>query len=315
MYRNFLYLNKLSKTRRAVRAGRLSESAARDVASRASARLMQDFDGMLPIERELFQRVFPFWNWKRSLIRHALTYPLDHPFRTTTLNWAAREAEERKKVSEFVDRLLEHMLPVGQPSAKGYQLFLSLRGMNPFADYSNMGTLAGWLQSVHPLASGLMRAVGYEPLKGGIPEYAPDASVTTDAFGNRVREPDWWGALWETVPQGRAVRDWLEGKSPPPDTETLDGALDWLDRYGASLRVIPGLSYYNVPEMEKKYQEKIRRHGALESGQLQSILVPTKGTSHKELVERGILRPSTKPSNKKKRSGSRDPYRSRDLYS
>lgn len=209
-YRNFIYLNK--------RSG----GASRELALREAAHLMQDYDSMLPIERQIAQRIFPFWGWRRTLIKHALTYPGDHPFRMAVLNSAARQLTEDESFKDDIEGYMLHYVPVTDPDAQGFTTYLSLRGLNPFADYSNMATVGGWLSSMHPLYRTLMEG----------------SKFARDEHGEAYRTLDPKIVL-RTIPQLRLIQQKM--KLPDPDEPTPDGWMRWLQRYGPSLRISPSL--------------------------------------------------------------------------
>lgn len=228
MYRNFIYLNQRS-------AGRSA-----DLAVGEAVRLMQDYDSMLPIERELFQRIYPFWGWKRTLIKHAMTYPVDHPIRTIILNQATRQHMQDQELSEALDRFLLENVPITGADAEGYRTYVSLRGLNPFADYANMASWKGWIASIHPLYRAGLESVGYDPYVGGARAFAGSEDIVTDPeTGAQVRRLD-PAAFAELIPQMRAVQT-ATGLEPPSEN-TAEGWMRWWDIYGPSLRLAPGLT-------------------------------------------------------------------------
>lgn len=283
MYRNIVYLNKKS-------SGFSSAEAAAE-----AARLMQDWDSLTPLERQVFQRVYPFWTWKRTLIRHALTFPVDHPWRMGVMNWAAREQANNRDESDYVHALMQNMLPIGHPDKKGYQLMVSLRGMDPFADYSSMGTVQGWLGSVHPGLQTLMRVVGYNSYLGGTPATTfPEDQAMDPNTGTTVKRLNWWGLL-ESFPQGQAVAQWLRGEGAKPGDATLKGVLNWFDKYGAQTRLTPGISNINVKEKEEKYNKRVATYKAVQEGKLRSTLV--KGSKDYLAYRKRMLAAGRKPLN------------------
>jgi hypothetical protein len=290
-YRDFITLNKLSSGR------------SLDEALMAGRRLMQDWDSMTAVEREWISRIIPFWSWKRSLIRTALTYPMDHPLRTSVLNWAAREEASRKEASAFLDAMLANWMPLTNPDSKGFRLYLSLRGMNPYADYANMGTVAGWVQSSHPLFQAALRFFGVDTFAGGIPDWDPDRQLITDpetGFSYRATDPR---AIAELIPQARAAL--MAGEDI--DDTTLRGVVDWLEKYGAAARLVPGMRYWNLSEKQRKYLERRARAKALREGEVTQFLAPAKGASRKSLESRGVLKPRKKKASTRS-SGGINPY-------
>lgn len=223
-----------------------------DKAAFEASTLMQDMETLTPFEREVMQRLIPFYAWKRTLLRYVWRYPQDHPVRMTIMNQIARQHEEQRKVSQWIDDYLLHYIPVGPKDAKDFQAYMSNRLVDPFADFSDMATLKGWINSINPVALNMIRFfTGYQPYLGGTPAYARKDEVTIDPqTGAHVRKYD-WKVFLDLVPQLRIMKDKLNLQ--PPEEDTPQGWYDWWKQYGPALRLLPALQYINLQQEELKH--------------------------------------------------------------
>jgi len=101
MYRTIAYLYAKDKevakmAREGIDVGVLDsgvmDDAAKAVNDRASKagvdlanKILQDWNSMTPLERSVIKSVFPFYGWLRHVLQYSMTYPLDHPYRTSVL--------------------------------------------------------------------------------------------------------------------------------------------------------------------------------------------------------------------------------------
>lgn len=263
-YRNFTALARSPEFKA---TGRMSDEGVL-----AAQRLMQDYDSMVPFEREIIQRLIPFWTWKRTLVRFAMTYPVDHPVRITILNQMARQHEEQREISEWLDEFLMNSIDIGAQGEKGFRAYVSIRGMNPFSDFSNMDTIKGWIQSTHPLIQAGAKAFGYEPFLGGVPAFTKKEEHTIDPdTGAEVLGPSVARGVEGIIPQLRALQNLIG--APPPDADSMEGWYRWWKKYGAALRWLPSLMYINA-------QEQDERHKKIEAGEKPSSRSSASGVTN-----------------------------------
>lgn len=248
-WRNLVALNHSPDFRK---TGRITDEALGE-----ASRLMQDLDSLMPIEREVLQRVFPFWAWKRTMIKVASTYPLDHPIRTTILTTMARQHEEQREVAEAFDMLMLQNLPID--ASEDLTMLLSLRGVDPFHDLSSLHTVKGWLNSLHPGVQSLFEFFGVSPYLGGVPAWRPDEDETQidPETGLPIRKYN-PKAFIDAIPQMRALQTYLE--IDPPNTDDYEGWWNWWKKYGTSLRILPAITYLNLKKEEEEMAARETTH-------------------------------------------------------
>lgn len=167
MYRTMAYLYGYDKK---ITKG-MSKESATQAGIELARKTMQNWDRMTPIERTIMRYVFPFYGWMNHIIRYAVTYPWDHPFRTAVMG-----AFARNEIEDMGDALPERFLNtffLGPMGKDGSVKALNLAGMNPFRDVANYFTLAGFMGQVNPIISALMQTAGIDPMTGG-PELFPN---------------------------------------------------------------------------------------------------------------------------------------------
>lgn len=127
-----------------------------------------NMDDLTPIERNLIKQVIPFYSFQRHLFRFAARYPADHPIRTVVIQSAIRQHQEEKDLpSRF-----KQMFWLGEPNADGEQWRINLRSLNPFSDFGDNFTLAGFLNNSTPLIKAPAEAFGISDLTAA-PGYTP----------------------------------------------------------------------------------------------------------------------------------------------
>lgn len=245
----------LSEYDRAVRKG-LDSWTAREMAGSAAANLMQNWDSFSPIERAFVQRIYPFWGFRKAMLRTVLTYPMDHPFRMHFLYQMSRDAEERSNLPDDWD----HLLAIGGTGRDGKSYYVSLKGLDPMADVADIFTLKGFMQNLNPMFRWAPEVLGVSSYAGGVPlwpDYSKEPGVDMDS--GMLRRPYDWDALWRVVPQINAFATWAgQTSTPPPDENSPEGWLAWLDRYGSLLRATPGISRRSAEEAEESFRKNLK---------------------------------------------------------
>ena len=248
MYRGIVYIHRLEKGRKKG----LTKGRAEKEAIDAASNVMQNWDALSPIERQVFQRLFPFWGWKRTQMRWFWRYPADHPARMAFMRWAAApHLDDEEK--EGLPQDFENLLPVG--ARKGSkQLFLSGRGANPFADFSNLFTLRGFISALDPGKQAVLEAAGVDTMLGGAPSGYSDAALDPQT-GRLVRRPA-PGKVLDIVPQLTALLQAggvVKGVSAPAD-DTQAGWLRWSRRYWSKLGLPFPPTERDLDEAREQYQ-------------------------------------------------------------
>ncbi len=160
MYRSMAYLYGKDK---ALTKG-LGRAEQVEAGVKLSNKILQDWDSMVPFERQILRTVFPFYGWMRHIIQYAFTYPWDHPYRASIIsNFARNEMDDWQT---GLPEQFQNYLFFGNPDEYGNEKGFNIRGANPFADVANYFTLAGFLAQLNPIAGGLMEAAGINPISG-----------------------------------------------------------------------------------------------------------------------------------------------------
>lgn len=249
MYRAIVYLE---RARKGKKRG-LSPQAAEAEAIRAASSFMQNWDSMAPIEREVFQRLMPFWGFKRVLLRYAIRYPIDHPVRMTMNAIAARDAMLEL---DPVAREFDNLVPVGAEREDGSRLYINARSLNPFGDMSNLLTLSGFLSSLHPLPQTGLEVLGVEPIAGGV---VPYGEVETDPVtGDLIKKPRPEAVLGLVgfLEAGMQAAGLVRGL-PAPEDQSLEGWLQWSRRYWSKLGLPAAPTVKNIEEAYDRYQRNL----------------------------------------------------------
>lgn len=166
-YRTIAYLEGKDK---AVLGG-MDEATARQAGVDLSRKIMQDWDRLTPVERQIMRYVFPFYGWMQHVMRYAFTYPIDHPWRAEIVSKFARN--ELEDMQGGLPERFMNMFFIGQPDENGRVRGLNLNGLNPFADVANYFTLAGFAGNAGPYVGSLLQMFGVDPISGG-PMLYPD---------------------------------------------------------------------------------------------------------------------------------------------
>lgn len=197
----------------AIKKGANGEQALRQGIA-ATRESFQNWDTMTPIERSVLRYIFPFYSWTRTVLRYTLTYPVDHPWRTSILaNMANAELND---FNSGLPSRLQNLLFLGNPDSDGNVTAINLDGANPFRDVANYFSLAGFLSGdgdlgavtsqLNPFASTALQWAGVDTTRG-IPELYPELKFNPDTgtvdpipSGNPLQT-----AIGNFLPQSRAL--------------------------------------------------------------------------------------------------------------
>lgn len=167
MYRTIAYLEGTDK---ALTRG-MSEAAAKEQGIRLANKILQDWDQITPVERQVMRYVFPFYGWMQHVLRYVYTYPIDHPIRASIVGKFARN--ELQDMDSGIGERFQNMFFIGQPDLNGRIRGINTSGLNPFADFGNYFTLAGFAGNAGPYIGSLLEMFGVDPVSGG-PSLYPD---------------------------------------------------------------------------------------------------------------------------------------------
>jgi hypothetical protein len=116
---------------------------------------------MTPIERSVLRAVFPFYAFMSHIFRFASRYPIDHPWRTSVMAGLARA--EMEDFGTGLPQTLASAFFLGSPDSNGNQKVIDIGAANPFRDFGDNLTLAGFMGQTNPVFKTALRMLGYDP--------------------------------------------------------------------------------------------------------------------------------------------------------
>lgn len=198
-YRVMGYLYGKSKAER----GGLAKEAAEREGIALARRVMQNWDELTPIERNVLRNLFPFYGFTQHIVRYVWNYPFDHPARAAILSSFARS--ELADLQGGLGELMLGAFQLGPMDDQGNVDTLNLAGWNPFADVSNLGTLEGFLGLANPVISTIAQQAGVDPITGG-PDLYPDLEYDPTTGRLKADTGNFFLNLGQNIlPQSRAV--------------------------------------------------------------------------------------------------------------
>jgi hypothetical protein len=101
-----------------------------------------NYHKLTPIQRGVFRRIDPFWNWHKNIIRLAVSYPIKYPQRFLLLSYANKlglEAYDDKLRAaginpDNVPAYYKNMFLLPWKDEEGKDFYISLRGIDPLQD-------------------------------------------------------------------------------------------------------------------------------------------------------------------------------------
>jgi len=171
--------------------------AAKAAGLEAVNRYFQNWNALTPVERNLLREVFPFYAFTSYAMRFVMEYPGTHPLRASIMSNMA-EAELRDMNESLPPEMMDYLALSGQ-NEHGDQSFISLRGLNPFADTANQFTIKGFLSGLNPVGQAVAKSVGADLGQGGYlgrPVYDAQTGKLTDSKPGFVES-----LIGSTVPQ------------------------------------------------------------------------------------------------------------------
>lgn len=245
MYRAMSYLD---ETSRAGRKG-MSPTVAHEAGVKAASNLLQNWDASSPLDRQILQKLMPFWGFKKTLYKSVLRYPIDHPYRMQVMRYLADDyVNQEDDLPEAYDDLAQ----VGPVNKDGFGRFVSTRGANPYADAADLFRLRGFLSALTPLLQQPLRAIGVDTQLGGVPAYGGDREW--DPETGRWRRK-FKAAELIPIPQLQAVAQSIGVVKglPAPENDSESAWMHWAKRYWSRLRLPFTPSYRNVEQVREEY--------------------------------------------------------------
>lgn len=141
-----------------------SKAAMEDEAIHLANKVFVDRSAMLPVERVIMNKIFPFYGFTRHLFRYLLTYPADHPQAASILTHFANQHEQ--DWNSGLARNLSFMFFLGAPDSNGNISAVDYRSIDPFRSFYNDFTLAGFWTQINPGIQFMAQMSGLNILSG-----------------------------------------------------------------------------------------------------------------------------------------------------
>ena len=176
---------------------------------RAAERVMGNLQAMTPLERSVARKIMPFYGWTKHILKYVLTYPVDHPWRTSFLSVLA--TQNTNSFSSGLDERMQLLFFLGSPDSSGNVSAVDVRALDPFRDVANYATLAGWISSLNPILTAPITAVDPSLIYGSNVLH-PQVTYSS-LYGTNVAQP---AGGWLTAAEQEI-----------PEIGALDSALGW----------------------------------------------------------------------------------------
>jgi hypothetical protein len=184
MQRAMAYLGEES---RGLKEG-LSDDAAREQGIVHANKVFVDWNGMSAVERNAIRTAIPFYGFTKQILRYALTYPIDHPYRASIISNLAES--EQQDWQSGLPRSFMDLFMFGKGDDK---TAVNYSTVNPYRDIGNYFTLTGLISSLNPFAQGTLTAAGLDTLSA-TPELYPAVTYNTTTGQLEAKRPS-GGAL------------------------------------------------------------------------------------------------------------------------
>lgn len=192
---------------RAIKSGK-TRQAAEVEAARAVRSVMQNWDELLPLERQVLRSLFPFYSWARFSLGFVMRYPFDHPIRAAVISQFARN--ELEDMGTGLPGAFGGLFQLTPMDENGNARFLRTSGLNPFRDVTDWFTVQGFAGNANPIVSATLQALGVDPLAG--PSIYPELQYDPETGGLKVDTPNFGSALiTSTIPQARLIQNLVLG--------------------------------------------------------------------------------------------------------
>lgn len=202
-YRSIAYLSGEDK---ALTKGLTAEAAQKEGINLVR-KVMQNWDEITPIERNILRFAFPFYGWMKHVLGYVYHYPFDHPVRTSVMASFARN--ELADMGESLPTDMLNLFFIGDQDENGNIKAVNMRGLNPFSDVSNYFTLSGLLGNVNPIVGAAAQSLGVDVSNGG-PQLYPEVSYNPETGKLEGGGKNPVGSFASSVfPAGRAISQLL----------------------------------------------------------------------------------------------------------
>lgn len=202
MYRGAAYF---SGHDRGLAKGMTAEEAARageELVNKIQPRWLE----MTPMERSILRPFVPFYSFMSHVFRYAMRYPVDHPWRTSVMGSFART--EMEDFNTGLPQALASAFFLGSPDEHGDQTAIDIGAMNPFRNFGDDLTLAGFLSETNPVFKVALGQLGYDPAARG-PDLYPELTYDPKTGRFKAQPTDTPGLIGQLVtgfiPQAKII--------------------------------------------------------------------------------------------------------------
>lgn len=199
-----------------IKAAGVDEQTARMAGMSAIHEVLNTTESMTPVEQAIVRQIFPFYGYQKHLFTYLASFPADHPFVTETL--AKIGQQETQLNSSGLPQTVQQMMWLGSPDQAGNVKAVDVRGLNPFRNFANDFSLAGFTANLNPALKLVLQGVGVKTATG-TPELYPGLTYDPQTGNLVAKRP------------GVGVTQMLE--AAVPQLGTLDTMLGFNNRLKA----------------------------------------------------------------------------------
>lgn len=242
---------------KALTAGMTEEEAHAAGIAQAN-RVLHDWDGVTPVERQVIRSVFPFYAWMKTISKYLVQYPMNHPWRAAIMsNFANNELQDAKT---GIPEEYKNYLTIGKPDSKGNQKAAYISRLNPFSDVTSLFTLGGLLSQTNPFIGAIADSLGINAQTGAGQAF-PNVVYNPQTGKQEAAHKNYFSTLAQSfIPQETAIERLLHLESPEEKNLKLTSPESYQNQFWSSLG-LPNLRTINQPGIAANAE--INRYQAL----------------------------------------------------
>lgn len=221
----------------------VGEEAAHAAGIEQANRVLHDWDGITPVERQIVRSVFPFYAWMKTISKYLVKYPMNHPFRTSIMsNFSNNELADAK--SGIPDEYRNYFV-WGKPDKMGNSKAAYINRINPFADVTSLFTLGGILGSTNPFIGAVTSALGIQQTGAG--QAFPDVVYNPATGKQEAAHKNYFENLAQSfIPQETAISRMLGIENAQQKRLKLTNPESYKNQFWSSLG-LPNVRKVNLP--------------------------------------------------------------------
>lgn len=167
-----------------------------------------DYSKLLPFERRVMRKLFPFWSWTRNINVLAARLPIEHPAIVAFMRQGSqyiRDLQAEGLIAPTGDLPLHPMF--AKMLGSNEKVYLNLRPTIPFNDVGNVVNIEGYLSSLNPVIKTPIERALRLKFYGRKPFSAPYKDI--DEGRTLEPLPPLWRHIASISPQFRVIEDLL----------------------------------------------------------------------------------------------------------